>query len=113
MMDLATQEETMQMVLELWMASLSLYGRKEQILVTWWPWLTMAQRWVLTKIKNKVENTTKVNINNKNVSPPISCNYNIDYTVVIQNGKMAVKYIGAHTKRLRNMWVLKMAYTNL
>jgi len=33
--------------------------------------------------KNKVENTTKVNTSNKNVSPPISRNYTIDYTVVI------------------------------
>ena len=40
--------------------------------------------------KNKIENTTKVNTNNKNVSSPISCNYSIDYTVVIQNGKMVV-----------------------
>ncbi|XP_039811708.1 uncharacterized protein LOC120674620 [Panicum virgatum] len=54
--------------------------------------------------KNKVENTTKVNITNKNVSPPISRNYTIDYTVMIQNGKMVVKYIGAHTKRLRNAY---------
>ena len=33
--------------------------------------------------KNKVENTTKVNTSNKNVSSPISRNYSIDYTVVI------------------------------
>ena len=63
--------------------------------------------------KNKVENTMKVNTSNKNVSSPISCNYSIDYTVVIQNGKMVVKYIGAHTRRLRSVWVPKMAYTNL
>jgi len=63
--------------------------------------------------KNKVENTTKVNTRNKNVSSPISCNYSIDYTVVIQNGKMVVKYIGAHTRKLRSVWVPKMAYTNL
>ena len=63
--------------------------------------------------KNKVENTTKVNTSNKNVSSPISRNYSIDYTVVIQNGKMVVKYIGAHTRRLRSVWVPKMAYTNL
>ena len=62
---------------------------------------------------NKVENTTKVNTNNKNVSPPISRNYTIDYTVVIQNGKMVVKYIGAHTRKLRSVWVPKMAYANL
>jgi len=63
--------------------------------------------------KNKVENTTKVNTSNKNVSSPISRNYSIDYTVVIQNGKMVVKYIGAHTRKLRSVWVPKMAYTNL
>ena len=63
--------------------------------------------------KNKVENTTKVNTSNKNVSSPISCNYSIDYTVVVQNGKMVVKYIGAHTRKLRSVWVPKMAYTNL
>ena len=63
--------------------------------------------------KNKVENTTKVNTSNKNVSSPISHNYSIDYTVVIQNGKMVVKYIGAHTRKLRSVWVPKMAYTNL
>ena len=63
--------------------------------------------------KNKVENTTKVNTSNKNVSSPISCNYSIDYTVVIQNGKMVVKYIGAHTRKLRSVWVSKMAYANL
>ena len=63
--------------------------------------------------KNKVENTTKVNTSNKNVSPPISRNYTIDYTVVIQNGKMVVKYIGAHTRKLRSVWVPKMAYSNL
>ena len=63
--------------------------------------------------KNKVENTMKVNTSNKNVSPSISRNYTIDYTVVIQNGKMVVKYIGAHTRRLRSVWVPKMAYTNL
>ena len=50
--------------------------------------------------KNQIENTTKVNTNNKNVSCPISRNYSIDYTVVIQNGKMVVKYIGAHTRKL-------------
>ena len=63
--------------------------------------------------KNKVQNTTKVNTSNKNVSSPISRNYSIDYTVVIQNGKMVVKYIGAYTRRLRSVWVHKMAYTNL
>ena len=63
--------------------------------------------------KNKVENTTKVNTSNKNVSSPISHNYSIDYTVVIQNGKMVVKYIGAHTRKLRSGWVPKMAYSNL
>ena len=63
--------------------------------------------------KNKVENTMKVNTSNKNVSSPISRNYSIDYTVVIQNGKMVVKYIGAHTRKLRSVWVPKMAYTNL
>ena len=63
--------------------------------------------------KNKVENTTKVNTSNKNVSTPISRNYSIDYTVVIQNGKMVVKYIGAHTRKLRSVWVPKMAYSNL
>ncbi|KAG2606429.1 hypothetical protein PVAP13_4NG220911 [Panicum virgatum] len=63
--------------------------------------------------KNKVENTTKVNTSNKNVPSPISRNYSIDYIVVIQNGKMVVKYIGAHTRRLRSVWVPKMAYTNL
>ena len=63
--------------------------------------------------KNKVESATKVNTSNKNVSPPISHNYTIDYTVLIQNGKMVVKYIGAHTRKLRSVWVPKMAYTNL
>ena len=63
--------------------------------------------------KNKVENTTKVNTSNKNVSPPISHNYSIDYAVVIQNGKMVVKYIGDHTRKLRSVWVPKMDYTNL
>ena len=63
--------------------------------------------------KNKIENTTKVNTNNKNVSSPISRNYSIDYTVVIQNEKMVVKYIGAHIRKLRSVWVSKMAYTNL
>ena len=63
--------------------------------------------------KNKVENTTKGNTSNKNVSSPISHNYSIDYTVVIQNGKMVVKYIGAHTRKLRSVRVPKMTYTNL
>ena len=62
--------------------------------------------------KNKIENTTKVNTSNKNVSCPISRNYSIDYTVVIQNGMMVVKYIGDHTRKLRSVWVPKMAYTN-
>ena len=63
--------------------------------------------------KSKVENTTKVNTSDQNVSTPISRNYSIDYTVVIQNRKMVVKYIGAHTRKLRSVWVPKMAYTNL
>ena len=63
--------------------------------------------------KNKIENTTKVNTSNENMSSPILRNYSIDYTVVIQNGKMVVKYIGAHTRKLRSVWVPKMAYTNL
>ena len=63
--------------------------------------------------KNKVESTTKVNTSNKSVPSPISRNYSIDYTVVIQNGKMVVKYIGAHTRNLRSVWVPKMAYSNL
>ena len=63
--------------------------------------------------KNKVENTMKVNTSNKNVSLLILRNYTIDYTVVIQNGKMVVKYIGAHTRKLRSVWVPKMAYSNL
>ena len=63
--------------------------------------------------KNKVEATTKVNTSNKKMSTLISHNYTIDYTVVIQNGKMVVKYIGAHTRKLRSVWVPKMAYSNL
>ena len=63
--------------------------------------------------KNKVEDTTKVNASNKNVPSPISCNYTVDYTVVLQNGKMVVKYIGAHTRKLRSVWVPKMAHSNL
>ena len=63
--------------------------------------------------KNKVEDKTKVNTSNKNASSLISHNYTIDYTVVIQNGKMVVKYIGAHTRKLRSVWVPKMAYSNL
>ena len=63
--------------------------------------------------KNKIENTTKVNTSNENMSSPILRNYSIDYTVVIQNGKMVVKYIGAHTRKLRSVWVPKMAYSNL
>ena len=63
--------------------------------------------------KNKVEATTKVNTSNKKVPSPISRNYTIQYTVVIQNGKMVVKYIGAHTMKLRSVWVPKMAYSNL
>ena len=63
--------------------------------------------------KNKVEATTKVNTINKKVPSPISRNYTIDYTVVIQNGKMVVKYIGAHTRKLRSVWVPKIAYSNL
>ena len=63
--------------------------------------------------KKKVEVTTKVNTSNKKVPSPISRNYTIDYTVVIQNGKMVVKYIGAHTRKLRSVWVPKMAYSNL
>ena len=63
--------------------------------------------------KNKVESATKVNTSNKTVSPPISHNYTIDYTVLIQNGKMVVKYIGAHTRKLRSVWAFKMAYSNL
>ena len=63
--------------------------------------------------KKKVEATTKVNTSNKKVPSPISRNYTIDYTVVIQNGKMVVKYIGAHTRKLRSVWVPKMAYSNL
>ena len=65
------------------------------------------------KGKNKVEATTKVNTSNKKVPSPISRNYTIDYTVVIQNGKMVVKYIDAHTRKLRSVWVPKMAYSNL
>ena len=63
--------------------------------------------------KKKVEATTKVNTSNKKVPSPISRNYTIDYTVVIQNGKMVVKYISAHTRKLRSVWVPKMAYSNL
>ena len=63
--------------------------------------------------KNKVEATTRVNTSNKKVPSPISCNYTFDYTVVIQNGKMVVKYIGAHTRKLRSVWVPKMTYSNL
>ena len=63
--------------------------------------------------KNNVEGTTKVTTSNKKVSTPISRNYTIDYTVLIQNGKMVVKYIGAHTRKLRSGWVPKMAYSNL
>ena len=43
----------------------------------------------------------------------MSRNYTIDYTVVIQNGKLVVKYIGAHTRKLRSVWVPKMAYSIL
>jgi len=43
----------------------------------------------------------------------MSRNYTIDYTVVIQNGKMVVKYIEAHTRKLRSVWVSKMSYANL
>ena len=78
--------------------------------------MNMAHRGTNTSVdqdKNKVENTTKVNTSNKNVSPPISRNYTIDYTVLIQNGKMVVKYIGAHTRKLRSVWAFKMAYSNL
>ena len=63
--------------------------------------------------KNKVEATTKVNTSNKKVPSPISRNYTIDYTIVIQTRKMVVKYIGAHTRNLRSVWVPKMAYSNL
>jgi len=63
--------------------------------------------------KNKVEASIKVNTSNKNVSTPISRNYSIDYTMVIQNGNMVVKYIGAHTRKLRSVWVPKMYYSNL
>ena len=63
--------------------------------------------------KNNVEGTTKVTTSNKKVSTPISRNYTINYTVVIQNGKMVVKYIGAHTRKLRSVWVAKIAYSNL
>ena len=63
--------------------------------------------------KNNVEGTTKVTTSNKKVSTPISRNYTIDYTVVIQNGKMVVKFIGAHLRKLRSVWVPKMAYSNL
>ena len=38
----------------------------------------------------KVEATTKVNTNNKKVPSPISRNYTIDYTIVIQTRKMVV-----------------------
>ena len=62
--------------------------------------------------KNKVANTTKGNTSNKNVSSPISRS-SIDYTVVIQNEKMVVKYIGAHIRKLRSVWVPKLAFTNL
>ena len=63
--------------------------------------------------KNNVEGTTKFTTSNKKVSTPISHNYTIDYTVVIQNGKMVVKFIGAHTRKLSSVWVPKMAYSNL
>ena len=63
--------------------------------------------------KNKVVNATKVNTSNKNASSLISHNYTIDYTIVIQNGKMVVKYICAHTRKLRSVWMPKMTYTNL
>ena len=63
--------------------------------------------------KNKVETTTKVNTSNKKVPSPISHNYTFDYTVVIQNGKMVVKYIGGHIRKLRSVWVPKMTYSNL
>ena len=63
--------------------------------------------------KKKVEATTKVNTSNKKVPSSISRNYTIDYMDVIQNGKMVVKYIVAHTRRLRSVWVPKMDYANL
>ena len=78
--------------------------------------MTMAHNGTKVSIdqgKNKVEATTKVNTRNKKVSTPISHNYTINYTVVIQNGKMVVKYIGAHTRKLRSVWVPKIAYSNL
>ena len=78
--------------------------------------MTMAQNGSKINVdqgKNKVEATTKVNTSNKKMSTLISHNYTIDYTVVIQNGKMVVKYIGAHTRKLRSVWVPKMAYSNL
>ena len=63
--------------------------------------------------KNKVEATTKVNTSNKKVPSPISRNYTVDYMVVLQNGKMVVKYISAHTRKLRSVWMPKMTYSNL
>jgi hypothetical protein len=43
-----------------------------------------------------------------------SSNYTIDYTVMWdQNGKMIVKYVGAHTKKMmRSVWVPKMSRSN-
>jgi hypothetical protein len=53
--------------------------------------------------EKKVEATTKVNTCNKKVPFPISRNYTVDYTIVIQTNKMVVKYIGAHTRKLRSV----------
>ena len=94
------------------MASPSLFGKKGANLGDLMNMAHRSTEMSVDQSKNKVENTTKVNTSNKNVPSPISRNYSNDYTVVIQNGKMVVKYIGAHTKKLRSVWVPKMAYTN-
>ena len=64
--------------------------------------------------KVKTSSSPKIDNGMKTTFSP-SPNYTIDYTVVFnKNGKMVVKYIGAHTRKtMRSVWVPKMAFTNL
>jgi hypothetical protein len=69
----------------------------------------------LVKILSKVaKDSTNLKEKEKIIERKPSSNYTIDYTVMWdQNGKMVVKYVGAHAKKMmRSVWVPKMSRSN-
>jgi hypothetical protein len=69
----------------------------------------------LVKILSQVaKDSTNLKEKEKIIERKPSSNYTIDYTVMWdQNGKMMVKYVGAHAKKMmRSVWVPKMSRSN-